>query len=525
MCSTSIKAVAVFSLLAGAVVCQAGSYYVAPGGSDANPGTLERPFATIKRAQEEVRKSAGREASSVFIRAGVYYLSETLVFTNADSGTKSAPVVYRAYENEQPVISGGILLKGLKWEPYKDGIMQAKAPTGLTTDQLFVNGQRQIMARYPNFTKERIFNGYAADAISPQRAARWKDPAGGFIHAMHSRGWGGMHYIITAKGSDNRLAYEGGWQNNRPMGMDGDQRFVENIFEELDAPGEWFLNTKTGTLYYYPPPGVDLPRATVEAVRLKHLIEFKGSEEAPVRFVTLNGLTLRHASRTFMENKEPLVRSDWTTYRGGALFLSGAEDCAIEDCFIDQVGGNAIFINNYNRRVTVRGCHIAKAGGNGVAMVGDRDAARVPRDWNDHSQSLANLDRTPGPKTHNYPADCLVDDCLIYQTGRVEKQTAPVEIELAQDITVRHCSIYDVPRAGINIGDGCWGGHVIEYCDVFDTVKETGDHGSFNVRRSAIRRLPREGRFAGTETGIQEFLHGPVWRTEAAIEGHRPKSL
>ena len=93
---------------------------------------------------------------------------------------------------------------------------------------------------------------------------------------------------------------------------------------------------------------------------------------------------------------------------------------------------------------------------------------------------LEDIDRTPGPKTDNYPADCLVDDCLIHLTGRVEKQTAGVEIDLAQGITVRHCSIYDMPRAGINIGDGCWGGHVIEFCDVFDTVKETGDHGSFN---------------------------------------------
>jgi hypothetical protein len=73
-----------------------------------------------------------------------------------------------------------------------------------------------------------------------------------------------------------------------------------------------------------------------------------------------------------------------------------------------------------------------------------------------------------------------VDDCLIHGTGCIEKQTAGVEIDLAQDITVRHCSIYDVSRSGINIGDGCWGGHVIEWCDIFDTVKETGDHGSFN---------------------------------------------
>jgi hypothetical protein len=93
---------------------------------------------------------------------------------------------------------------------------------------------------------------------------------------------------------------------------------------------------------------------------------------------------------------------------------------------------------------------------------------------------VENIDRTPGPKTDDYPADCLVDNCLIYRTGRFEKQTAPVQISMSMSITVRHCSIYDVPRAGINICDGCWGGHTIEYCDVFDTVKETGDHGSFN---------------------------------------------
>ena len=69
---------------------------------------------------------------------------------------------------------------------------------------------------------------------------------------------------------------------------------------------------------------------------------------------------------------------------------------------------------------------------------------------------------------------------MITRSGRFEKQTAPVQIAMAQGITVRHCSIYDVPRAGINIGDGCWGGHLIESCDVFDTVLETDDHGSFN---------------------------------------------
>jgi hypothetical protein len=209
-------------------------------------------------------------------------------------------------------------------------------------------------------------------------------------------------------------------------------------------------------------------------------VEFRGEPGRPVRFITLKGLVFRHAARTFMDNREPLLRSDWTIYRGGAVFLTGTEDCGLEDCFLDQLGGNAVFASAYNRRVTVRGCHIARAGGNGVAFVGDPRAVRNPLFDTGQRQALADIDKTPGPKTDDYPADCLVEDCLIYLSGRVEKQTAPVQIAMSQGITVRHCSLYDVPRAGINIGDGCWGGHVIEFCDIFDTVKETGDHGSFN---------------------------------------------
>ena len=469
----------VFTLFA-MVSTHAVELFVAPGGDDANPGTYARPFATLQRAQQAARGVRDDEPVAVCLREGTYYLPETLVFTSADSGTPAAPVVYQACDNERAIISGGLRLD-LKWEPYRDGIMQTKVPAGLVTDQLFVNGRRQPMVRYPNFDPDqRIFNGYAPDAFSPERAARWADPRGGYIHAMHRHMWGDYHYRITGKQADGSVAYEGGWQNNRQMGMHAKYRFVENIFEELDAPGEWFLDGKTSTLLFCPPVGVDLAGATVEAVRLRHLIEFQGTQDDPVCFVTLQGLTFRHATRTFMDNKEPLLRSDWTTYRGGAVVFNGAEDCAVADCFIDQVGGNAIFVNKYNRRIAVRGCHIANVGANGVAFVGAPDAVRSPLFEYGQRHSLAEIDMTPGPRTQNFPAACLVEDCLIYRSGRVEKQTAPVQIAMAKDVTVRHCSIYDVPRAGINIGDGCWGGHVIEFCDVFDTVKETGDHGSFN---------------------------------------------
>src|SRR5882724_3845553 len=81
-------------------------YYVAPTGSNGNPGTLENPFATIGRAQQAVRQKPG----SVWLRGGTYYLPEKLVFSAGDSGSKAAPVVYQAYGQEQPVLSGGVRL-------------------------------------------------------------------------------------------------------------------------------------------------------------------------------------------------------------------------------------------------------------------------------------------------------------------------------------------------------------------------------------------------------------------------------
>ena len=152
------------------------------------------------------------------------------------------------------MISGGVRLNDLKWEPYKDGIMQAKVPAGFATDQLFVNGQRQPMARYPNFDPQRAGSSTAGrrtpSARSGRRAGKTR-PAGSSMPCTPPSG-AACTMSSPARAPDNKITYEGGWQNNRPMGMH-DSRFVENIFEELDAPGEWFLNRKTGTLYFYPP--------------------------------------------------------------------------------------------------------------------------------------------------------------------------------------------------------------------------------------------------------------------------------
>ncbi|MEO6723599.1 MAG: PDZ domain-containing protein [Ferruginibacter sp.] len=475
----SIKKINIILVLLWPVVLFAQTnIYVSPKGNDASRGTQFKPFASIGKALAEVRKTSGPVV--IYLLKGTYYLKKPIVFTSADSRKENEPLTITGFKNQEVIISGGVPLN-LKWEKYKNGIWKAGVQQDLIFDELFVNGQLQRMARYPNFdSTARFLGGTSADAVSKEKAARWMSPEGGYIHALHRSEWGDFHYLITGKNDKNELAFEGGWQNNRRMGMHDKHRFVENIFEELDTVNEWFYDKKTKTLYYYPPAGLDITKAKFETPQIAHLFEFKGAEKNPVSNINIKGLTLTQTLRTFMQNKEPLLRSDWTIYRGAAVLYEGAVNCSLKNCTLSNLGGNAVFFNYFNRNCEVVGCLISKIGASAICFVGDPNAVRSPSFEYNQFVPLEQIDRTPGPKTNNYPAECKVYDNLMFDLGLVEKQSAGVELSMCQGITVSHNSIYDIPRAGINVSEGTWGGHVIEYNDVFNTVNESGDHGSFN---------------------------------------------
>lgn len=453
-------------------------FYVAPKGNDAGPGTKAKPFASLNRAKTEARKTQGKV--EINLTEGTYYLDQPIVFTSEDSRKEGAALIIKKFENQKVTISGGVPLH-LKWIPHQNGIWRAKVNQNLIFDELIVNGQLQRMARYPNYDSTAHFlGGTSADALSKERVSRWKSPEGGYIHALHRNEWGDFHYIITGKNDKDELALKGGWQNNRKMGMHERHRFVENIYEELDSVNEWFYDKNDKILYYFPPKGLNIKTAKFETPQTAHLFEFKGSETKPVKNISIEGLTLTQTLRTFMDNKESLLRSDWTTYRGGAVLFDGAINCSLNNCTLNNLGGNAIFFNNFNRGCEVSGCLISEIGASAVCFVGDPNAVRSPSFEYHEFVPLQQIDRTPGPKTNNYPAECKVYNNLMFDLGQVEKQSAGVQLSMCQNIKVRHNTIYDVPRAGINVSEGTWGGHVIEYNDVFNTVKESGDHGAFN---------------------------------------------
>ncbi|MGQ1784476.1 MULTISPECIES: right-handed parallel beta-helix repeat-containing protein [unclassified Saccharicrinis] len=500
-------------------------YHVAINGNDKNSGSKEAPFRTLEKARNTIRESGllGKEPIKVIIHQGIYRFSRPFVLKPEDSGKKGAEVSYCAAKDENVVFTTAEKLD-LTWKKWKGDIYKVKLNKEKAIDQIFVNGVLQQMARYPNFIQAKInslsentedhktipFNGIAADAWSAEKSKDWNDPSGAYMHGIHKARWGGIHYRVTGKKENGDLDFIGGWQNNRVddfSAVHKEFRMIENIFEELDAPGEWFFDQKRGELYFYPPEKVSLDQnPAIEAVfDVQNIISIYGEHESrvtqftveggngltqkiecsaivqPVQYIKFQGIAFTGTARTFMETKESLLRSDWTIFRGGAIHIKGAEDISINNCRFQGLGGNAVFVDGYNRNVAISSSVFEGNGASDVCFVGSIAAVRNPLFAYDQKRpGLNELDTIVGPKTNDYPADCRVEDCLMTKCGRVEKQTAGVNISMSSRITVRHNTIYHVPRAAINICDGTWGGHLIEWNKCFETVLETSDHGAFN---------------------------------------------
>jgi hypothetical protein len=478
-------------------------FYVSVTGDDRNDGTQQAPFASLLRAQQAAR--AKGTSVTITVRAGTYYLNDTLSFRPEDSGTAEASVIYQTFNGEQVTLSGGVRLD-CKWEPYQNGIMICqldRSMSGLLTfDQLFVNGKRQIRARYPNYDSSDIknFTGYirAAGIVAnelphPQpdpnedmsfssgapRGVRytpesfsdkhWKNPTEGIIHIYQAMYWGNLQWRIKAIDKDEHILWfgHGGQQIGAKWHQDPcciDQHscfFVDNIFEELDAPGEWYFDQEMGALYFLPPADVDLDSAIVEVPVLERLVEFSGTQESPVKHIIMKGFRFAHTTATFLEPYEVPSLSDWAIHRGGAIYMEGAHHCSINECFFDAVGGNAVFINEHNRSNLIAGCKFTESGDSAICFVGS-------------------LERTVGTQ-RSFPYECAAVNNLIHDCGVFGKQIAGVYISRAKRIRVAHNEIYNMPRAGICIGDGTWGGHIVEYNHIHNTCRETGDHGPFNA--------------------------------------------
>ena len=422
--------------------------HVALDGDDSWPGTEDSPVRTLHAARDLARQIRWGPPSpiTILVHGGTYELFAPLTLTAHDSGAESATVTYLAEPGKMVTISGGQRLD-CHWQPYRDGIMMCRLPADqrwLKFSQLFVDGKRQTLARYPNRddsapksysgyvlaagkieddvpdprpgpNDDMVFSGGAPRGIAYDPATftdkEWSRPDEAVIHIFQSHSWGNLQWRLKDVDRDNHRLWFG--HGGQQMGAkwaaapcEVNHRshfFVENVFEELDAPGEWYYDQREGILYFMPPADLDLDTAVFDVPMLQQLVRLTGTSDDPVQHVTFEGFRFALTASTFLEPYAVPSLSDWAIHRGGTIFLDGARDCTFRDCFFDAVGGNAIFASGYNRDITVTGCRITEAGDSAICFVGS-------------------LETTVGTQ-RNFPYQCRVTNNLIHDCGVFGKQT------------------------------------------------------------------------------------------------------
>jgi hypothetical protein len=323
-------AVAVLGLAAVAVVPTAlaatqTTFFVSPSGDDANAGTSSAsPVRTLARAQALVRSVNQNMTGDVKVQlaGGTYRLGAPLALDARDSGSNGHNVIWTAASGARPVLSGAVRVTGWTQVDAGRNIWSAPVPAGLNTRQLYVNGRRAARARgSAPVTLTWTTTGYTA---SGGAMSAWRNV--GDIEFVYQGGLGAWTEIRCSVG---RIAGDGTitmgqpcWDNsneryikpewNRTANLVGPGRLgnpgpepggagipptsVENAFELLDQPGEWYLDRKLSTVYYIPRAGETMSSAKVEAPVLQKLVTGAGTATAPVHHIVFNGLQFSYAT-------------------------------------------------------------------------------------------------------------------------------------------------------------------------------------------------------------------------------------
>lgn len=156
--------------------CFAQSIYVSNSGSDSNKGTKGSPLATLEAGLKKasiLKKSQKTAALELVVLEGKYHLAKSILLDESYSGTAKNPFIIKAEEGKQVVLNAGVSLDKLDWQKGVNGIWHVRVANNIAIEDLYADGKKLIKARYPNYNANiNPFNGYAADAISPQRVSK-----------------------------------------------------------------------------------------------------------------------------------------------------------------------------------------------------------------------------------------------------------------------------------------------------------------------------------------------------------------
>lgn len=367
------------------------NYYVSISGSDENPGTEEQPFQTIQKARDVIRTSPGIWTGDicVWIRGGIYALTGTLEFTELDSGKDGYNVIYKAYEGERPVITGGTRITG--WTIHSGNIYKAECPEVVTLfRQLYVNGKRAVRARTPNVDNyNRLYQWRVSDKTvrvhSTDLNENWQNISNGKVEIIIQQYWAesiirilsvtqnGSYKDIAPNPTERDIVFGREWPQKSP-----EQAYhFENSLDFVDQGGEWYLddNSTPRCLYYMPREGENIMTDTIIAPTVETLISIKGSAPGTnVKNLVFEGVIFEHSNWTRpslegnigLQQQQYSIGNDQCERPEAGVFIQNADHITFTRNILRNMGSTGLDIYTGTNNIIINGNVFHSIAGNGI---------------------------------------------------------------------------------------------------------------------------------------------------------------
>lgn len=275
---------------------------VAPGGNDSNPGTLQRPIATLAHAQELARAQSADRDVVVDLAGGIYRLAAPLTFTSADSGRNGHTVTWQALPGQTPVVSGGRPVRGWRLSDPDANIWVASVPRGLDSRQLYVDGALAPRASITISRSDVEVTTTGLTIVNPALNYLSSLPDQNRIEVESQNSFTDRYAPVDHISGNTITMQQPAWNNNnwgydtlaRPFA--GGSLLLENSYSFLRSAGQWYLDPSAGRLYYKAADGQSPVRHDFELPRLTSLVDMSGSYTDPIANIVFRGITFAHTT-------------------------------------------------------------------------------------------------------------------------------------------------------------------------------------------------------------------------------------
>ncbi|MBR1969290.1 MAG: right-handed parallel beta-helix repeat-containing protein [Clostridia bacterium] len=441
--------------------------------------------ARLKLREIKSSGALGKKGAVVYFREGNYPVDKGIKFSAEDSGTAEAPIVYRSYPDETATFVGGAAIDPAAFKPVTDqSILSRVIDEGARTQiysvnlkalgfnnlgdvylngaysylwdgpldpppasysiELFVDSEAMTVARYPNssysLVEEVVFDGYSSDGlpdgrgkgdiwsnieikISDERLAGWTTAPDACLFGFWWYDWADQSMFVEKVDPVKKtiVTDRASLYGTRP----GQRYYIYNLLEEIDIPGEYYIDRTTGVLYIYPPKDM----SKIKSISLSLLEEYLVNVENGASYIDFKDMK-------------------FTAMRKGAFYIDG-QNINVINCEVELSADSPIKTEKNARDCVIKSCYVHDTNG-GISL----------------SSGIYD-DLTPG--------NCIAENNHVERFSRINKTyKSGVAVGRVGNIA-RHNEIHDAPHLAISFSGN---ENIVEYNEVYDVIQEGDDSGA-----------------------------------------------